>query len=123
MNNHGNKSCDLGYGAYLFCGLATLLISIASYIPMDNGTSGVLGLLFFVPLVIATAGAMAVGLIQTLKNYKHWPLVVISVLSVLLVMEIMTEFGPVWFYNSVPLIYGTVTCLLSIAWFTVIRKE
>ena len=83
-----------------------LFIGSLNFISMDDGTAGVLGFLVLIPLSMASLVAMVVGFGYTIRLYNHWPLVVLSLLSVLSMAEMVTEYGSVKLYNAVPILYG-----------------
>lgn len=114
---------DIAYGCFLFIGVVLLFISILSFIPMGNGVAGGLGFLVMIPLAIASLMAMVVGIGYSARLYHHWPLVFLSLLSILFVAEMVTEYGPVAFYNMVPVLYGASTCAFSLVWFLILRKR
>ena len=117
------RNYDVAYGSFLFCGLVALLTSVLSYIPMDSGTAGGIGFLVLIPLALASLGAMAVGIVQAIRYYRHWPLIILSVLTLLFLAEIVTEYGSVKFYNMAPIIYGLCVCAICFAWFGFLRKR
>ena len=117
------RKYDIAYGCFLFSGVVALSISGLSFIPMDTGSAGGLGFLVLVPLSITLLVAMVVGIGCTIQLYYHWPLIVLSLLSVLFVAELVTEYGSAKFYNIVPILYGVITCVFSAAWFLVFRKR
>ncbi len=117
------RKYDVAYGCFLFCGVAVLLISELSFIPMDDGTAGGLGFLVFIPLSLVALVAMAVGIGYTIRLYNHWPLVVLSLLSVLFIAEVVTEYGSAKLYNAVPILYGLSASGFSLAWFLILRKR
>lgn len=117
------RKYDLAYGCFLFCGLVVLFLGILSFIPMDDGIAGGLGFLVFIPLSMASLVAMVVGIGFSIRFYHHWPLVVLSLLSVLFIAEVVTEYGPAMLYNAVPILYGISACGFSLAWFLVLRKR
>jgi len=90
---------------------------------MGSGGAGVFGLLIGVPLALASIAAMIAGFIYAIILFRHWPLAVLSVLSLFFVIEVITEFGPVLFYNLVPVVYGVITLIFALAWFAKYRKE
>jgi hypothetical protein len=125
MNNQefNTRDFDIAYGSFLFCGVVALSISVLSYIPMDSGTAGVMGFLVFIPLSLASLAAIVVGIVLAIKLYHHWQLIILSVLSVMFVAEMITEYGSVMFYNMVPIFYGVITCAFSLVWFGILRKR
>lgn len=118
------RNYDGAYGCFLFCGVVALVIGGASFIPMDTGTAGVLGIMVAVPLFLASLVAMIVGIGCTIiRLYNHWPLVVLSLLSALFITEVFTEYGSVNLYNLAPIFYGVSACGFSLAWFLILRKR
>lgn len=117
------RDFDIAYGSFLFCGVVALSIGILSYIPMDSGIAGGLGFLIFIPLSLASLAAIVVGIVHTIKLYHHWQLIILSVLSVMFLAEMFTEYGSVMFYNIVPIFYGVITCAFSLVWFGILRKR
>ena len=88
---------DIAYGCFLFCGVVALSISCLSFIPMDTGIAGGLGFLVVIPLSMASLVAMVIGIGYTIRLYHHWPLVALSLLSVLFVAELVAEYGSIKF--------------------------
>ena len=121
--NLSQSEYDIAYGCFLFSGVALLLISGFSYIPMDTGSAGGLGFLVLIPLFMASLGAMVVGIVYSVRLFNHWPLSILSLLSVLFVAEFFTEYGSATFYNLVPIVYGVMTCIFTGLWFGVLRKR
>ena len=107
----------------MFCGAVAFFIGVLSFVPMGSGVAGGIGLLIGIPLAIAAIAAMGAGLIYTIILFRHWPLIVLLIMTILFVTEIVTEFGPVVFYNLAPIIYGIITSIFGLAWFTKFRKE
>jgi len=114
---------DAAYGSFLFCGLVSTLIGLASYVPMDTGTAGAIGLIILIPLSIVGIGAMILGLILSFLLRSHNPLVVLSILSIAFIIEVVSEAGSPSFYNSVILIYGVLAIGIPSWWFIVKRKD
>jgi len=122
-SKHKIRNYDIAYACFAFCGGVALFIGILSFVPMGTGAAGGIGILIMVPLSIASIGAMIAGFVYTVILFKHWPLVVLSLLTLLFVAEVVTEFGPVIFYNLVPVIYGIITSIFGFLWFTAGRKH
>ena len=77
-----------------------------------------------IPLVLASGGAMLVGVVLSLYLWKQRPLLVLSGMSVLLVAVMLTEFGSTkMFFKTVALIYGSVAVVISGMWFLVLRRR
>ncbi len=82
-----------------------------------------MGFLIFIPLSIAALAAMLAGIGYTISLYRHAPLVVLSLFSILLLAEVVTEYGSTKFYNIVPIVYGLSTGVFSCTWLLVFRKR
>ena len=118
---------DLAYGCFAFCGLTALIIGAAEAgMPSHDIAVGLSFLLAFltIPLVLASGGAMLVGVVLSLYLWKQRPLLVLSGMSVLLVAALLTEFGSTkMFFKTVALIYGSVAVVISGMWFLVLRRR
>jgi hypothetical protein len=125
MNNRHTKlkSYDIAYSSFLICGVVVLLTAITSLIPMSTGTAGSIGFLILIPLSIISAIALLVGLLYAIRLRQHMPLTVLAILSVLFVVEVISEFGPSLFYNSVNWIYGSIAIFMPLWWFFIKRKD
>lgn len=121
--NKDRSKYDLAYGCFLFCGASALVVGIMGAIPMDSGAAGVLGFLVAIPLALASIGALVVGIVLTLLLWRHWPLLLLSGMTILFVAEIVTEAGPVAFYNAVPFLYGIGSLAICGTWFSVLRAK
>lgn len=117
------RARDIAYGCFLFAGLVPLLIAVLSQIRMDTGTAGGVGLLLLVPLTIAAIVAVVIGIRHTLHQWRHWPLVVCSVFSALYLVVFLTEVGPDWFRNLLPVAYGLTMVALALRWFMSLRRR
>lgn len=114
---------DLAYGCFAFCGLVALLIGLFTFLPFGFESAGGFGYLLLIPLTAMALGAMLLGLVFALRLLRHWPLALLALASLLLIAEIVTEFGPVLLFNLAPLIYGVIACGFGGAWFFVLRKR
>lgn len=92
-------------------------------IPMDSGAAGVLGFLVAIPLALASIAALVVGMVQALLLWRHWPLLLLAAMTTLFVAEIVTEAGPVAFYNAIPFLYGIGSLAICGIWFSVLRAR
>lgn len=114
---------DLAYGCFTFCGLVALLVGLFTFLPIGFESAGGFGYLLLIPLTAMSLGAMLLGLIFALRLHRHWPLALLALVSLLLIAEIVTEFGPVLLFNLAPLIYGIFACGFGSAWFFALRKR
>ena len=73
--------------------------------------------------LLASCVAMIVGVALSLHLWKHWPLLILSGISiVVLVVAIMTELGTLFFAFVVPA-YGILVVMFSGLWFVVLRRR
>jgi hypothetical protein len=121
--NKNRSKYDLAYGCFLLCGASALVVGVLSATPMDSGAAGGLGFLVAIPLALASIVALVVGIVLALLLWKHWPLLLLAGMTILFVTEIVTEAGPVAFYNAVPLLYGIGSLVICGIWFSVLRAK
>jgi hypothetical protein len=112
---------DLAYGCFLLCGASALIVGVMSVSPMGTGAAGVLGFLVAIPLALASIAALVVGVVLSFVLWRHWPLPLLSVMTVLFLAELVLEAGPVAIYNAVPFLYGIGTLVICGIWFSVVR--
>ena len=84
---------DLAYGCFSLWGLTVLSISVirASYTDSQwaNGAGGIL--LLLLPLILVSFMAMLVGIVLSIRLWKHRPLTIFTGMSVLLFTVSYTE--------------------------------
>lgn len=114
---------DMAYGCFTFCGLVALLIGMFTFLPIGFESAGGFGYLLLIPLTAMSLGAMLLGLVFAARLLRHRPLALLTLASLLLVAEIVTEFGPVLLFNLAPLIYGVIACGLGCVWFFALRRR
>ncbi len=123
LSIRGNRSqYDVAYGCFLFCGLATLSISAVMYAPIDEGLK--VFLLFWAsPLILASLVVMLIGIVLSVRLWRHWALLILSIMSVLYVAEMVFEYGSSAFYNAVPVVYGIGVVTICGVWFLILRGK
>ena len=117
---------DLAYGCFLLWGLTVLSISVirASYTDAEwaGGAGGIL--LLLLPLILASFIAVLVGIVLSIRLWKHWPLLILAGISVLLtIMDFSTQYGSTAFRNAVSIVYGVGVAAMSGLWFLVLRRR
>ena len=132
------RKYDVAYGCFLFCGVVVLFLNSLYYVfAIDEETAIYLAVVVAIPLTMVSLGVMVVGIGFSIWLYHHWPLVVLSLLSVLFIAEVFTEYGPVLFiadifmftgygpalYDAAPILYGLSACGFSLRWFLFLRKR
>ena len=95
----------LAYACFVLAAASSLAVGVVSYLPLSTTTLTGLGFFVAIPLVLASAVALIAGIVLSVV-VRSAPLLVLSALSVLLVVEFFGEYGPVWFYNAAPIVYG-----------------
>jgi hypothetical protein len=117
------RKYDIAYGSFAFVGVTSLIVGLLSFVPMDTATAGGLGFLVLIPLSIISLAAILVGFVYTIILFRHRRLIILSLLSILFLIEAVAEYGSPLFYSFVPLLYGLIVCAFSFAWFFVRRKR
>jgi hypothetical protein len=90
---------------------------------MGSGTAGGLGFLVAIPLFLASLMAIVSGIVLSLRLWRDWPLITLSGMSILFLVEFFTEYGSTAFYNAVPVVYGVGVVAISGTWFLVLRRR
>jgi hypothetical protein len=123
MVNKERSKYDLAYGCFLLCGASALVIGVAGVIPMDSGAAGVLGYLVAIPLTLASLAALVAGIVLSLLLWRHWPLLLLSGMTILFVAEVIAGVGPAAIYNAAPFLYGIGSLAICGIWFSVLRRK
>ena len=116
------RDYDIAYGCFLAAGIVPLIISLASSVAAIDDM-GKAGYYFFGALSIGALAAMFTGIRFALPLREHVPLTVLSVLTLVYLVEVFARLGPAWFYDLTPLIYGIVVVLTSSFWFLFLRAR
>ena len=119
----GRLKYDFAYGCFLFCGMTALLITIIGKAAKDDNTSALLGFLVAIPLAFASIAAMVAALVLSMMLWRHWPLLILSALTVLSVAVIVMVHGSEAFYNSTAILYAVGVVVMVARWFLVLRKK
>ena len=114
---------DIAYVCFLIPGLVALLGTIGPMITSDPGVAGVVGLVVLVPLALVAAIAIPMGIVLTFAGGREPMLLLLSVLTIVAVVELLGEFGGAIVLNVFFGIYGLLTVVLAAAWFLVRRKS
>lgn len=122
MNKYRFKY-DLAYGCFLLCGASALVVGVMGSIPMNSGAAGVLGFLVAIPLAVASIAALVVGIVLSLLLWRHWPLLLLTGMTILFVAEVVTEAGTAALYNAAPFLYGIGSLAICGVWFVLLRGK
>ncbi len=117
------RTCDLAYGAYLFSGLVVVLVAVISILPVGSNMAGGVGFLLLIPLSVMGLLMISIALWKTVVLANQPVLWGLALLSLLFVIEAVTEFGPPALYNAVTVFYSLVAVLLPLNWFVIVRKK
>ncbi len=109
------KPCDFAYGCFFLTGLGFLVGGFAGTFSQSNAGSNALFTGLW--LVFPACFVALVGIGLSLLLCRHWPLLFLSLMTVLVAAELMTEAGPVALYNSAPIGYGITCVVFALAWF------
>jgi len=114
---------DLAYGCFLLCGVSALVVGVMGAIPMDSGAAGATGFLVAIPLAVASIAALVVGIVLSLFLWRHWPLLLLTGMTILFVAEVLTEAGTAALYNAAPFLYGVGSLAICGIWFVILRGK
>lgn len=114
------RNHDIAYGCFLVAGVVPLLVYLAGDFAASMGRFGIY---FFGALTIGALLAMFTAIRFSLPLRNHWPLTVLSVWTLLYIAEIFVRLGPPDLYERTPVIYGSVTVLVSLSWFLFLRAR
>jgi hypothetical protein len=123
----GRAEYDLAYGSFLCCGVSSLVISsleasnLAS--KLDSGSAGALGFLVMIPLALFLLVAAVVGIVQCVRLWRHWPLIVLGSMSILLAVVVSSDDGSTSRVNAVAIAYGIIVVAICGRWFLVLRRR
>jgi len=90
---------DFAYGCFLLSGMSALLITVIGKTAKDDNTSALLGFFVAIPLAFASFAAIVAALVLSIM-LRHWPLLILSALTVLSVAVVAMVHGSEAFYNS-----------------------
>jgi hypothetical protein len=119
----GRLKNDMAYGCFLFCGMTALLITVFGKAAKDDDTAALLGFFVAIPLALASFAAMVAALVLSAILWRHWPLLILSGLTVLSVAVVAMVRGSEAFYNSAAILYGVGVVAMTGLWFLVLRKK
>ena len=109
---------DIAYACFLAPAVAAAAAAIGSAIPMDSGAAGGFGFFVLVPLALVGLITAPIGIYFSGLLWRDGILPCISVLTILLVVEAMTEAGSVSFYNATTgPVYALAVLGLEASWF------
>lgn len=114
---------DLAYACFLPPAFISLVSAIFTFVEVDPGTAGGIGFLVLVPLSLLSLVSIPTGIFLTVLLHREIPLLVMSVATIAMIVEFLTEAGSVGFYNAVNLVYAIVVVSLNANWFLARRRR
>ena len=121
--NDSRTTHDLAYLCFLPTTLISVVSGILKFIPVDTGTAGGVGFLILIPLALLALVSVPTGIVLSLRYRQDRALLLLSFLTVLYVLEIISEAGSTKFYNTSLSIYGILSILVLATWFLYRRKS
>ena len=115
--------CDLAYVCFLIPGLLALFGTIGPMLTSDPGVAGVVGFLVLVPLALAAAVSIPIGIALTFAGGREPMLLLLSGLTSVAVVEFLVEFGGAIVLSVFFGLYGLLAVVLAAVWFLVRRKS
>lgn len=116
-----NKKHDLAYACFLPPVIVSLISAVGTVIPMSTGVAGGIGFLVLIPLTLLALVSVPTGIYLSFVLREDIVLPLLSVLTILMVVEVVTEAGSVAFYNATAWVYGVLGTILVASWFLVRR--
>lgn len=108
---------DIAYACFLPPGLLSLIAAISMYFPMDTGTAGGIGFLILIPLSLLALTTVPIGVYYSVVYWRDAALVILSLGTILTMVQMFAEIGPVQLRNVLGLVYGVLVFALEVAWF------
>jgi hypothetical protein len=114
---------DIAYACFLAPGVVSLIASMAPYVPMDTGTAGGIGFLVLIPLSMVALATVPIGVFYSIMFWRDAALPILSILTILMLAQVIAEAGPVTPRNVMGLVYGVIVLILEASWFLVRRRR
>ena len=108
---------DLAYACFLPPGIVSLVSAVGTVIPMSSGVAGGIGFLVLIPLTLVALVSVPTGMYLSIVLRKDVVLPLLSILTILALVEVITEAGSVAFYNATAWVYGVLVMILEVSWF------
>lgn len=113
---------DIAYGSFFLVGAGVLAVTVGGllHIRVSEGALAFVGIWFGVVSIVA----LLTGFGYSLILWRHVPLPLLSLCSLLLVGTLMFEDAvSSALVNTVSVLYGVVTCALGLRWFFALRRH
>ncbi len=117
--NATRRAYDVAYCCFLLLAVIVLFLMYlrSSFTDAEwaNGAGGIFFLLL--PLIVLPIAATLIGIVLSLRLWKHWPLPALAVGWGLIVAESFIEFGSEAFQEFVYILYALGVGVMSGLWF------
>lgn len=114
---------DLAYGCFLPGGVVILIAAIASAIPMDDANIAGIGFLVLIPLALVALISVPIGIYFSIVFRRDAVLPLLSVLTIFMLAEVVSEAGSVTFRDATVWVYGILVWALEASWFLLRRRR
>jgi cell division protein FtsW (lipid II flippase) len=116
---------DVAYGCFLVWALTVLAAAgvSASFTEDDLAQGAGASILVFLPFLCAAFIAMLVGVVLSIRLWRHWPLPVIAVCTALVIAMYVRESESGSSQSVVPIAYGVGVVAMSGYWFLYLRRR
>ena len=114
---------DLAYACFLPPVIVSLISAVGTIIPTNTGVAGLIGFLVLIPLGLLAFVSVPAGVYLSIVLRKDKALPLLSVLTILMIAEVITEAGSVAFYNATAWVYGVLGAILVAGWYFVRRPR
>jgi len=99
------------------------MLGIASIIPMDDANIAGIGFLVLIPLALVTLISVPTGIYFSFMLRKDAVLPLLSVLTIFVLAEVVTEAGSATFYEATIGAYGIIVMVIEANWFLLRRRR
>lgn len=123
------RVCDLVYGSFLISGIVSGWMALAAILPWPETESGLkdtaLSILLgmSVGLVLPAVIFLTVGLIFSIRYFRHLPFALLSLTAILYVVTSVLNLGPESIRSISGLPFFALSICLALLWFLVNRRK
>ncbi len=118
------KRCNIAYICFLIPGACVFLGTIAPLFPSGIMEPAYFGFFVLIPLALVSAVTIPVAVVLTFTVGRREPaLILLSIATMVVVVEGLSEFGGDLVFNAVHVLYGLLVVVLEANWFFIRRKN
>jgi hypothetical protein len=112
---------DAAYICFLFWAVPVTVLGV--FLALYGGSPQAAIIIVLIPFLLASFVTMLVGIVLSIFLWKHWPLIIIAVSSVLLARVYFKDIDSYTFQATVSLVYGIGVTAMSGLWFLFLRRR